>query len=151
MPLTIDKRLLSVTRLFIDSAPIIYFVEGNAKYLARIAPVFARLDAGTLAAVTSPITLAECLIFPYRNHLADRRALFTKLITGGNSTVFVPIDSIAADKAAELRVRYNISLADALQLAVALLSGCDAFITNDTALGRMTDLDIIILESLESA
>jgi predicted nucleic acid-binding protein len=146
----IDERLLSVTRLFVDTAPIIYYVEGNSRYLARVAPVFARLDAGTLAAVTSPITLAECLIIPYRDNRADRRKLFTELITAGNNTSFVPIESVAADKAAELRARFNLSLADALQLAVALMSGCDAFLTNDSAFGRVTDLDIIILEDLGS-
>ena len=147
----IAERLRSVTRLFVDTAPLIYFVEGNALYLTRVAPIFALLDAGSLAAVTSPITLAECLIIPYRDHDAERRKLFSELITAGSNTTFFPIERVAADQAAELRARYNLSLADAMQLAVALVSGCDAFLTNDSAFGRVVELNIIMLDDLESS
>jgi predicted nucleic acid-binding protein len=48
-----------VRRLFLDTAPVIYYVGGNEHYLPRLEPVFEYLDAGTVRAVTSPITLSE--------------------------------------------------------------------------------------------
>ena len=39
-----------------------------------------------------------------------------------------PIDPAAAERAADLRARYRLRLPDALQLAVALQDGCEAFL-----------------------
>jgi predicted nucleic acid-binding protein len=36
-----------------------------------------------------------------------------------------------SQKAADIRVRYGLKLPDALQIASALVAGCDAFLTND--------------------
>jgi predicted nucleic acid-binding protein len=54
-----------------------------------------------------------------------------------------------ADQAANLRARHNLTLADALQVAVALSSGCDAFLTNDAALKRVEGLNVIVLDEFE--
>ncbi len=37
---------------------------------------------------------------------------------------------------------------DALQVAVALEAGCEAFLTNDAALKRVTALRILVLDEL---
>jgi predicted nucleic acid-binding protein len=38
---------------------------------------------------------------------------------------------------------------DALQVAVALSANCDAFLTNDIALKKITEIDMIILKETE--
>jgi predicted nucleic acid-binding protein len=40
-------------------------------------------------------------------------------------------------------------LTDAFQVAVAIASGCDAFLTNDIALKRVTELGVIVLDEME--
>jgi predicted nucleic acid-binding protein len=45
-------------------------------------------------------------------------------------------------RAAELRARYHLSLTNAFQIAVALQSGCDAFLSNDMTLKRVSDLRV---------
>ena len=119
-------------------------------YLARVENVFDRVDDGSLTAVTSPVTLAECLVFPYRQKQATLRQDFFDLIVNGNNTVFVPSDEEVGQQAAELRARYNLTLTDALQLATALCAGCEAFLTNDLALKRVTELRVIALDELDS-
>lgn len=57
-------RLQEVARLFLDTAPLVYYVEEQAHYLALVETVFDRLDRGEFVAVTSPVTLAECLVVP---------------------------------------------------------------------------------------
>jgi predicted nucleic acid-binding protein len=42
-----------------------------------------------------------------------------------------------------------LSLPDALQAAVALVAGCDAFLTNDAVLKRVTELRVITLDEVE--
>lgn len=62
--MTLDQHLDAVSRLFLDTAPVIYYVEANPYYITVVETLFARLDAGDFQAVTSPVTLAECLIVP---------------------------------------------------------------------------------------
>ena len=46
-------------RVCIDTAPIIYFIEKNQRYLDVVRPVFAEIEAGRIDAITSTITLLE--------------------------------------------------------------------------------------------
>ncbi len=48
-----------------------------------------------------------------------------------------------------LKNGYNLKLPDALQIAVALQANCDALLTNDLVLKRVTELPIIVLSELE--
>ena len=146
----ISHRLRSVRRLFLDTAPVVYYVEESQRYLPLVDVVFDALDSGRLTAVTSPVTLAECLVAPYRLNRADQQRAFARVITSGPNTVFTPLAWDSAQRAAELRVRYNLSLADAFQVAVALTSDCDAFLTNDLTLKRVTELDVIVLDETEA-
>jgi predicted nucleic acid-binding protein len=73
----------SLTRIFIDTAPIIYHVENNPRYAPLVGFI------------------------------------------------------------------YNLTLPDALQVAAALQAQCDGFLTNDSALGRVTELRVLLLNDLE--
>ncbi len=64
--MNIEEALQDVHRLFLDTAPVIYYVERHPAYFNRVSPIFDRIDSGLLTAVTSPVTLAECLV-----HLTD--------------------------------------------------------------------------------
>lgn len=145
----LTDRLQTVRRLFLDTAPVIYFVEAHPQYGSIAEVVFDRLDSGELTAVTSPVTLAESLIFPFRLKQAELHQAFTDLIVNGSNTTFAAIDHEMARKAAELRADHNVSLTDAFQVAVAIGAGCDAFLTNDSALKRITEIDVIVLGEFE--
>ncbi len=62
----------------------------------------------------------------------------------------MPIDQTIAEKAAEVRTRHNLTLTDALQIATALATGCDAFLTNDITLQRVEELAVIVPDRLQS-
>ncbi|GAA6621029.1 type II toxin-antitoxin system VapC family toxin [Scytonema sp. NUACC26] len=64
--MTTEERLQDVKRLFLDSAPVIYAIEENLQYLPIVREIFERIENGLLIGVTSPVTLAECLVRPYR-------------------------------------------------------------------------------------
>ncbi len=141
--------LASVTRLFLDTAPVIYQVEKNPAYFPLVAPIFQALDAGQISAMTSPVTLAECLVHPLRLGLAPVRQAFLDVIVSGANTTFVEIDQRVGELAAKLRADYNLRLPDALQLAAALANGCDAFLTNDVQLKRVSGLTVLVIDDLE--
>jgi len=143
------ERLESLRLVFLDTAPVIYFVERNPDFASKVQPLFSKLDEGKLTAIVSPITLAECLVLPYKIPNPDVAQVFSDLLANSESVLFYPIDEVTADKAADLRARYNITLTDAFQLAVAIQAECDAFLTNDSDLKRVIDIPIIVLSEME--
>jgi len=74
---------------------------------------------------------------------------FRDVITAGINTRYVGVDAVA-EQAAELRARYNLKLADSFQIAAAIAAGCDAFLTNDAALKRVSEITILVLDELEA-
>jgi hypothetical protein len=77
----IAAALANVRELFLDTAPIIYHVEGNLAYQPLTDQVFQTIQAGTLSAVTSSITLSECLVHPYRRSDMALAQKFRNVIT----------------------------------------------------------------------
>jgi predicted nucleic acid-binding protein len=139
------EQLDAVHMIFLDTAPVIYFVEKNPSFTSKVQPIFDRLDNGTLTAVVSPITLAECLVLPYQGSKPNVVRIFTDLLVNGQNILFFPIDDLIADKAAGLRARYGLALTDAFQIATSIRAGCDAFLTNDIKLSRVQEIPILTI------
>jgi predicted nucleic acid-binding protein len=140
--------LQAVTRLGIDTAPVIYFVEAEPRYAALVTTVFDQLGS-TLRGITSVITLEEVLVHPLASADAPLETAYRSFLLRSSGMETRPIDSTTAERAAALRARYRVHLTDALQIAVALEAGCEAFLTNDCALKRITELRVLVLDELE--
>ncbi|MGH9838318.1 MAG: type II toxin-antitoxin system VapC family toxin [Blastocatellia bacterium] len=125
-----------------------YHVEGNPAYQPLTDQIFQKIQAGTPSAVTSAITLSECLVHPYRHGDMALAQKFRNVITAGVNTRYVGVDAVAG-QAAELRARYKLKLADSIQIAAAIAAGCDAFLTNDAALKRVSEITVLVLDELE--
>lgn len=143
----ISDALNGVSRLFLDTAPVIYFVERNPQFVDLIDPIFERLDTD-ITAVISGITLSECLVGAIRLGLADLEQAFVDVLQQ-DEVVFVEINAVIAREAARMRVRYNLQLPDALQVAATLMASCEAFLTNDVALKRVNELRVLVVSELE--
>jgi len=148
----VTESLQGVTRLFLDTAPVIYYIERNPEYFASASVVFDHILNGVLTGVISPVTFAECLVQPYRLGQTELQQEFIQLMTDTENIEFLPIDdeTLAID-AAQIRAKYNLQLPDAFQIAVALAAGCEAFLTNDVTFRRVTELRIVVLDELEVA
>lgn len=142
----ISEALDGVSRLFLDTAPVIYFVERNPQFVNLVDPIFERLETD-ITAVVSPITLAECLVGAIRLGSANLEQAFIKVLQQ-DEVIFVEINPVIAREAARVRIRYNLQLPDALQVATALNANCDAFLTNDDALKRVTELKVLVVGDL---
>ncbi len=146
----IEEAFQSVNRLFLDSAPVIYYVDMNPGYSAIMDGIFDWIRAAQIRVVTSPVTLAECLILPLRDSNLSQQQLFVDIITGQDTADFVNITSEIARTAADIRARYRLQLPDAFQIATALDAGCQAFLTNDAQLKRIAELKILLVSELEA-
>ena len=149
--MSITDSLQGVNRLFLDTAPVIYFVEQYPQYFSLVREVFEQLRNTPLMGVVSPVNLAECLVQPYRLGQTELQQDFIELMTQNDNIEFVPFDNeILAIDAAQIRARYNLQLPDAFQIAVALAAGCEAFLTNDVTFRRVTELQVLVLDDFNN-
>jgi predicted nucleic acid-binding protein len=139
----IEESLRGVKRLFLDTVPVVYFVEQNPEFIARVEPIFNRLDLDIIG-VVSAITLAECLVFPIKRGFTDVEKAFEEVFNS-DQVEFVATDRKIANLAARIRANYNFQLPDSIQIATAIVSGCDAVLTNDIALRKVTEIRAIVV------
>ena len=145
----LDDALAGVTHLGVDTAPIIYFVEADPRYDAVVSEVFRWIDTGVFKGKTSVISLLELLVLPMRlgNHHLQNEYRDRLLTSDHFQTLALSAD--VAVRAADLRARYSLRTPDGLQIASALSAGYEGFLTNDSALRRVTELSVLILGELE--
>ena len=148
---SIDNALSGVTKLGIDTQIVIYFVEAHPKYDIPVTEAFQRIAESALIGVTSVITLIEVLIHPLRQGNIHLQQEYRDLLLHSRNFQMMPIDVAIAERAAEIRTRYNLHIPDALQIATALAAGCEAFFTNDAKLKSVTELRVLLLDDLEAS
>lgn len=135
-------------RVFVDTSPIIYYLENSSLYLDAMLGFFQMCIEKDIQIVTSVITVEEYLVFPYANNQMELADNFKRFIEHLNIQV-VDIDSNIAEQAAKIRGKYKAFKAmDALQIAVAVVSGCDMFFTNDKQLRQEKELPNMTMNDL---
>ena len=131
------------SRVTIDSAPIIYLLEGHATFLPPYLPLFERIEQGEIQAVVSVVTLAEVLAGPLKNGneiLADR---YYRALTSGSNWRVQEMDAELSFIAARIRVRYGLKLPDAIQVATAIHSGSMALVTHDRDFSSVDEIQVL--------
>lgn len=135
-------------RVFIDTAPIIYYLENNSIYVESIKRFFANCMNKHIQVVTSAVTVEEYLVFPYMSGKMEFADNFKRFLEYMNIEV-VGITSEIAEEGAKLRGRYRgFKAMDALQIAAAVISGCDMLFTNDRQLRQEKELPCMTMDDL---
>lgn len=141
-----EERIANAGIVGLDTSLFIYFLERNPRYvgLARIA--LKGMEDGKWQGVTSTITLMELTVRPWR--LGQERIAheYESLLVNFPNLTIVDIDRHVARRAAQLRARFNISPADALQMAASLSRGAKMFLTNDRRLASVLSVDVAMLD-----
>jgi predicted nucleic acid-binding protein len=139
------------SKLALGTPPVIYFVEAHAQYDSLVTAIFQKINEGQILGLTSVITVTEVLVLPLRHGNISLASAYWDLLTNSDNMQMTSIDPETAKMAADLRARYNLRAPDALQLAAAIKSGCDAFLTNDVTLKKVTELKVLVLSELRLA
>ena len=126
--------------LLVDSAPIIYTLEGHPKLADRYRALFARHAAGELSLAVTTITIAEVLTGPLG---AGEEALAKRYRTVLDSWQVVELTADIAETAARLRARHGLKLPDAVQLASALAINADALVTHDRDFAKVRGVRVV--------
>lgn len=129
-------------RVFIDTAPIIYLLEDDERYVEIVKKKIKDVLKNGGELVISTITAMEYLVVPYRENRYDRVSAFYEFINDLDIEI-CDIDIMVADRAARLRAEHDsIKGQDAIQLSCALSENCDIFLTNDRQLKRINEIKI---------
>lgn len=134
------KELQEHALLLLDTAPIIYYLEGHAKFARRFKPLFDRHAAGGLRFAVTTITVTEVLTGPL--HAGDE-ALARRYRAILESWRCVELDVGIAESAARLRASLRLKLPVAVQAASALAINAAALVTHDRDFSRVKSLRVI--------
>ncbi len=145
------QQLVEHSIIGLDTPVFIYHVEAHPTYLPLTQELLAGVETGQWTAVTSTVTIMELTVRPWQ---LDRPAVaraYEALLLHFPHLVLADVTRDVARRAAQLRARYRIRSADALQVATALVHNATAFVTNDRRLARLTPvLNIVILNDFVS-
>lgn len=131
----------------IDTAPFIYYIEEHDLYLPLVEPIFQAIDNSNLNAVTSVITLLEVLVKPMREQRSDLAGQYRYLLLHSRNLTIAESTVEIADRAAQIRAKYNVRTPDAIQIATAITNKASVFLTNDS-LPKIDDIEILKLDEL---
>lgn len=135
-------------RIFIDTAPFIYLVEGHPVLANRVRTFILNAVSNDSHFMTSVITIVEYGVMPTRKEKEALIHEFDRFIQSLNIPVEI-IDRGTAEFAYKLRAKYGFLRGmDALQLSVAIETGCGIFMTNDKKLKNITEIQVLIVEDL---
>ena len=137
------------SKVFIDTAPLVYYLQKNENLFAKIKKTFLDLDDMDVIFALSDITITEYSVFPYKNNRIDLIYALNDFIATFEVRILHTTRKIA-DKAAKIRAEYPFfKTMDSLQLAFAYISECDLFLTNDKQLKQFKELNCVMVEEWE--
>ncbi len=133
--------------VFIDTAPIIYYIEAHPQYGPIVKDLVRSVQIGKIAAFSSVITLTEVLPKPIEAGDERLSRRFLEFLEFGKNISLLEISEGIAERAGRLRGKYpHFKTIDAVQIAAAIDVEADAFLTNDKGLRRIEEAKVVVLE-----
>lgn len=139
-------RLRAHRVIGIDTSVFIYVFEMSPSYAQIASEVLRQLDPRVSLGLTSAVTLMEIVVLPLRQGNRDSAHMLESAVREMPNLRVVDIGHAAARRAAELRARFGVPPADALQIGACLQAGATAFVTNDKRLKTITELEVFVLD-----
>lgn len=135
-------------KIFLDTAPLIYYIEENQKYSSLLDKLFLANSKGKFLFQTSVITLIEVLVFPMRQdeHLIVEQ--YQSILCNSTTINISEINIEIAKIAAGFRAKYGLKTPDSIQVATAVYTSSDFFLTNDIRLKAVKEIEALILDEL---
>ncbi len=134
--------------VLVDTAPIIYVLEGHPQFAQRFRPLFEAHEAGALRLAVTTVTIIEVMTGLKQAQEVAGEAQDWRLSSRYSqlaiqySEVFsswrvVALNEHVAYRAAWLRAVYRLKLPDAVQAASALSINAGALVTHDRDFSRL--------------
>jgi predicted nucleic acid-binding protein len=145
--MSLAEELARIPSVFIDTAPIIYYIEAHPQYGPLVSDIVKAFQSGKLLAFSSVITLAEVLPKPIEAGNETLAREFSSFLKTGKNISMLEITADIAELAGKFRGRYTfLKTMDAIQIATSLEAKAAAFITNDSKLKNVSDIKVLLLK-----
>ena len=132
-------------QIYLDANVFIYALEGMTPWVGELADLFTGIDEGGCTAVTSELTLAECLVRPFAIGNDTVVNSYLAALKPRRYLSVVPISKDTLLEAAKLRATQGLKLPDAIHAATAIAEGCSVLVSNDAAFRRLIGVEVILL------
>lgn len=134
--------------VYFDANPIIYFLEGNAKYAQIIQQIFQARQDDVFQAVTGHLCLAELLVKPVK----DNNQILIQHIKQLFQSGFIALHAhhqATFELSASIRAKTQLKMPDALHVATAINCGADVFLTADNQISnKVAEIAVMNLNDL---
>lgn len=135
--------------IYLDTNVFVYWLEGYAAFSRALADIFVRMSRGEHRGVTSELSLAECLVKPMMDGNLSRQAAFQEAIVSSDGLLVQPVSREVLIEAARVRAALRLTLPNAVHVATAHLTGCQASLANDDRLRTPAGMTVITLGDLD--
>lgn len=144
--MTFSEALGEIKTIFLDTAPVIYFIEAHHQFGPLVKQVVELMNENRIQAFTSVLTLSEVLPKPVETGNDELVVKFKTYLKNGPNLTLLPIGEAIGETAGVLRGKYPyLKTVDAVQIAAALDAEADAFLTNDKKLSGIKEIKILVL------
>jgi predicted nucleic acid-binding protein len=118
-------------RYYLDTNIVISVVEAAGRLGETQIQFVSGVDGAAIEALTSELTLAECLVKPFADRNVTVVEAYLLFLNGRRNFPVLPIDRHILTVAARLRTELGVKLPDAIHIATAQSAACTVFLTND--------------------
>lgn len=139
------KEAIVGQKLYLDANLFIYTLEEVTPWVEVTSQILAAVDAGECSAITSELTLAECLVRPLALGRTEVVQQYLSLLQNRQFFTVFPLSRDLLIEAARLRATTRLKLPDALHAATAQRQSCTLFVTNDDRLRAVPSLQLLYL------
>ena len=143
----IAEQLAGHIRIGLDTSIFIYHFEAHSKYLPLTTMILNGVASGKWQAVTSTLTIMELTVLPWRENRPNIARNYEALLANFPNLQIVDVTRSIARRAAQLRAKYNLRPADAIQIGAALAYNATAWVGNDRGHTRVSgELAVVLLD-----
>lgn len=142
-------------RVLLDSCALLALIKNEAG-AERLDSLMAMIGQGQAQLVESVLVLGEVYKRSDTGDPAERERQDQKLeeirrLLKSREVLLLDATAPVGEKATELRLKYNLKLADAVHLATAVLNRCNWFVTFDKDFAGVTDVRVFRIDRLHGS
>lgn len=137
-------------RVYFDANVAIYAIEKIDTLTQAHPALFLEFDSGAVTAVTSELTLHECLVKPFADGNRKLANTYNDFFNPELGIECAELTRTLLVEAARLRATLKLKTPDSIHVAAALAMSCTHFLTNDHRLRVLPPLTALAWDDIEA-
>ena len=135
-------------RVYLDTNILILGLEAPGPRGAAARTLLRDAVAGRVHGVVGDAVVAELMVGIHRSGSSELESEMAAFLTRAHLTVVSHDRGMFLD-AARIRAHHGGQLMDALHVATAIASGCDAIVSHDERMPRLPEMPVLRLDQLD--